>query len=131
MQIDRFVVQEAARATERAVEFLGQPAASPEEAADRALSALALAAAIEAAIKPMKEAARLLLEEVVAEVGTVQTAMGSARTVAGYTRHGWDSKGLDKLVKLSPSAAELLAPYRTETDVKATVKIELAKEAAK
>lgn len=131
MTNDNAAVQDVARAVELGIEFLGQPAASPEEAADRALSALALAAAIEAAIKPMKEAARLLLEEVVAEVGTVQTAMGSARTVAGYTRHGWDSKGLDKLASSSPSAAELLAPYRTETTVKDTIKIELAKGATK
>ncbi|MFZ1812920.1 MAG: hypothetical protein WAU16_00570, partial [Rhizobiaceae bacterium] len=77
--------------------LLDMGAPTTDAAAQRAMQALVVVDELEQALAPLKEQARIVLAEIVAEVGEVSTAHGKAVFVKGGVRTSWDTKGLTKL----------------------------------
>jgi hypothetical protein len=110
--------------------LLEQEAHSTGEAADRAMAVLAAIDRMEAQLTPIKEKARGVLSEIVAEVGEISTAHGKAAPVKGSVRTTWDTKGLTRLMDDVAAARTLLSPYLRTTEVAPTIKITMKKGAA-
>ncbi len=82
-------------------------------------NALAVYQAASAAIdryERVKDAARQVVIDVIAETGTLKwtTLAGTVSVSKPGVSVTYDSKGLDALLKKDPAASELLAPFRRE-----------------
>ena len=92
---------------------------STEAALDFAIRLYGEASGYIKALEEFQQEAKLLISEIFAETGITEakTSSGQVYISKPSLRVNWDSKGLDALAANDDELADLLAPFRRETQI--------------
>ena len=102
---------------------------APETSVESAITVYQVAAGMVDAYNQVKEDAKLLIGDVMAETGvtTYTTRAGKVAMTAPGLSVSYDAKALDLLMMLNPHLAAILGPHRKETQRAGTMRITGAK----
>lgn len=102
---------------------------TPESSVESAIAVYQAASAEIDAYTAVKDAAKKLISDVMAETGQVSytTKAGKVSVSAPSQRVSYDTKALDALMASSDDIARLLAPHRKVSEVAGTLRITGAK----
>ena len=102
---------------------------TPEDSVESAVTVYQIAAGMVDAYNQVKDAAKALIGEVMAETGVTSyaTRAGKVQMTAPSVSISYDAKALDALRLSNPHYAALLEPFRKETQRAGTMRITGAK----
>jgi hypothetical protein len=74
---------------------------------------------VDAELKELKQIEKELKADIMAHGENMETELGKAEIVKGYTQTSWDTKGLERYAKLAPRVLN----YRRQKTIKPSVRI--------